>query len=382
MAASAFGFFRGATPLMAADLAPIPTTGIKVQICGDAHVRNLGAYAGPDGSLVFDINDFDETERGPWEWDLKRFATSLVLAGREAGSSDSSCKEAIAAFVSDYRKTLDECAELTVLELARYQVRRVLTCQPVMAVLRKAERATPEHILEKLTVETGGKRKIKEAKPLLYRESAKTTEQVLASLAAYKNTLQAERRHFFERYKPIDVAFKVVGTGSVGTRDYIVLHTGNGPHDAMFLQVKEEPPSAYAGYLPTAKTTMHQGQRVVEGQRLMQAQSDIFLGWTTIEGREYLVRQLNDHKAAIEITDLKGRGLIEYAKICGEILAKGHARSGDACVLSGYCGCAPKLDKAITDFAFAYAQQTEADYKLFLAAIKAGKLTVAKGIVE
>jgi uncharacterized protein (DUF2252 family) len=332
--------------------------------------------------LTFDINDFDETERGPWEWDLKRFATSLVLAGREAKSSDASCKEAVAAFVADYRKTLDECAEMTVLELARYQVRRALACQPVMAVLRKAERATPEHIREKLTGVTDGKRRIKEAKPLLYRETSKIADQVVASLAAYKNTLQAERRHFFERYKPVDVAFKVVGTGSVGTRDYIVLHVGNGAEDTLFLQVKEEPPSAYAGFLPTAKVAMHQGQRVVEGQRLMQAQSDIFLGWTTIDGRDYLVRQLNDHKAAIEIEDLKGRGLIEYARICGEILAKGHTRSGDACVLSGYCGCAPKMDKAIADFAFAYAQQTEADYKLFLAAIKAGKLTVAKGIVE
>lgn len=377
MAASPFGFFRGAVPLMAADLAAAPTTGITVQICGDAHVRNLGAFAAPDGRLIFDINDFDETTTGPWEWDVKRLATSLVLAGREVGGSDKPCHDAVREFVSTYRNVLDQCSNMSVLELARYQVRRDLAATPVADVLRKAEKATPQHNLEKLTELKQGARRFKEAKPLLTRVSAETTKQVLDALSEYKKTLSSERRHFLERYCPVDVAFKVVGTGSVGTRDYVVLGFGNGPDDPLFLQVKEEPPSAYAAYVKKQPGPTHEGQRVAEGQRLMQAQSDIFLGWTALDGRHYLVRQLNDHKAAIETEDLNGHALVEFAQVCGEILAKAHARSGDACVLAGYCGMADKLDKAVAEFAVAYADQTEKDYQGLLAAIKAGTLKAA-----
>jgi uncharacterized protein (DUF2252 family) len=379
MAASPSGFFRGTVPLMAADLASLSTTGITVQICGDAHVRNLGAFASPTGALVFDINDFDETMPGPWEWDVKRLATSLVLSGREAGHSDAVCKEAVKSVVAEYRKSVKHCSELTVLELARYTVHRHMEAGPLPGLLEKAERATPQHTLEKLTESRDGACRFKEEKPLLAAVSDKTRREVLTALEGYHDTLSHERRHFLERYQPVDVAFKVVGTGSVGTHDYVILCLGNGSEDPLFLQLKEEPPSAYAQYLK-AQIPRNQGERVVQGQRLMQAQSDIFLGWTRMEGRDYLVRQLADHKAAIETEDLKGRGLTEYAKMCGEVLGKGHARSGDACMLDGYCGDAEKLDCAIAEFAVAYADQSTADYQLFTTAVKKGRLAIAKGV--
>lgn len=381
MAASPLGFFRGNVPLMAFDLAQLPTTGIEVQICGDAHVRNLGVFASPTGALVFDINDFDETMPGPWEWDLKRLAASLVLAGRAAGDTASTCKDAVLSFVAEYRKSVSRCAELTVLELARYTVHRHMEAGPILGVLQRAERATPQRTLEKLTMQNrDGVRRFKEQKPLLTALAEKTRRDVLDALERYQETLSHERRHFVQRYQPVDVAFKVVGTGSVGTRDYVVLYSGNGPEDALFLQMKEEPPSAYAKYLKNATVARNQGERVVQGQRLMQAQSDVFLGWTTMEGRDYLVRQLADFKAAVDPLDLKGHGLNGYARICGEVLGKGHARSGDACVLAGYCGDGDKLDKAVAQFAFAYADQTEADYKIFMGAVRKGRLKTTEGV--
>jgi len=374
MALSPFGFFRGAVPLMAADLAASAHTDIMVQMCGDAHVRNLGAYAAPDGRLIFDINDFDETIRGPWEWDVKRLATSLVLAGREAHDSESNCRDAVHEFVASYRKTAEHCSRLTLLELARYQVRRQFDASPVASVLLKAEKATPQHNLERLTEVKQGRLRFREIKPLLTRVDSSRADSVLRALAPYRQTLSSDHRHFVELYRPVDVAFKVVGIGSVGTRDYVVLFLGNGPADPLFLQVKEEPPSAYAPYLDPKRSRGNEGRRVVEGQRLMQAQSDIFLGWTSLAGRDYLVRQLSDHKASLETNELEGHALGEFARVCGEILAKGHARSGDACAIAGYCGEGDKLDKAIAQFAVSYADQTEVDHKQLLRAIKSGKL--------
>jgi uncharacterized protein (DUF2252 family) len=379
MAATPFGFFRGAVPLMAADLASLPTTGITVQICGDAHVRNLGAFASPTGALVFDINDFDETIAGPWEWDVKRLAASLVLSGREAGHSDRACKEAVLRFVSEYRKSVNHCSTLTVLEIARYCVHRHSEAGVLPELLKKAARATPQHSFEKLTRSHAGTRCFKEEKPLLTGVPENTRNDVLAGLESYRDTLSHERRHFLGRYHPVDVAFKVVGTGSVGTRDYVILCFANGTEDPLFLQMKEESPSAYAKYLQ-AGIVPHQGERVVRGQRLIQAQSDIFLGWTRIRGRDFLVRQLADHKAAISTDDLEGFGLTEYAKMCGEVLGKGHARSGDACVLDGYCGETEVLDNAIADFAVAYAEQITADYDRFTGAVKKGQLAIAEGV--
>jgi len=377
MAASAFGFFRGAAPLMAADLASQPRCSLTAQICGDAHVRNLGSFAAPDGRLIFDINDFDETVRGPFEWDVKRLATSLVLAGREAGDNDKHSKEAVRDFVRAYREAIFGFSRMTVLDLARYRVHRHPHFAPLQSVLRKAERETPRHSLEKLTMAKGGTRRFRENPPLMSRADAKTETRVLAALKAYRQTLAPERQHFFDQYQPADVAFKVVGTGSVGTRDYVVLLLGNGKTDALFLQLKEEPPSCYARYLPESRPPENEGRRVVEGQRAMQAQSDILLGWTTMQGRDYLVRQLADHKASIETDDLAGEGLLQYALVCGEVLAKGHARSGDPCALAGYLGASPKFDTAIATFAVAYADQTARDHEAFLAAVKSGKVKTA-----
>lgn len=375
MAASPFGFFRGAAHLMAADLATSPNCGLEAQICGDAHVRNLGAYAAPDGHLVFDINDFDETVRGPFEWDLKRLATSLVLAGQESGHEKKVCKDAVRLFIHAYCVAMSKLSELPVIELAKFQLH--VKVGPVQVALRKAEKSTPQHSLEKLAVHSAGKYRFKDERPFLVPVRAQVARQVIGALGLYRDTLSPERQQFLSCYHPVDVAFKVVGTGSVGTRDYIVLCFGNGDRDPLFLQVKEEPPSCYSRYLSPAQSFMNEGKRVVDGQRRMQAFSDPFLGWTSMAGRDYLVRQLNDHKASIDDTQLQGSGLTEYARVCGEVLAKGHARSGDPMQLSGYCGTGSKLDDAIAEFADRYAQQTERDYEGLKKAIKAGKIKVA-----
>ena len=364
MLESPFGFFRGAVPVMAADLALLPHTGIVNQICGDAHVRNLGAYAAPDGRLVFDINDFDETIRGPFEWDLKRLATSLVLAARETCGEEAE-KEGHAAvhrLVESYRKLAQTLSRMAVIDVARHQVHRLQRISPISNALMKAERATPLHTLDAMTVAEKKRRVFRDVPPILRRLTLAQSRPVVASLRGYRETLLPERQHFLAQYHPLDTAFKVVGTGSVGLRDYVVYCEGNGPRDPLFLQVKEQPGSAYAPYLPSGAGPAHQGRRVAEGQRAMQFQSDPFLGWTTLAGRDYLVRQLNDHKGSIEIEDLAGQGLIDYAEICGELLAKGHARSGDACVLAGYVGNGEKFAAALAKFATAYADQTEKDW--------------------
>jgi len=365
MLASPFGYFRGAVPVMAADLSLLPSTGIVNQICGDAHVRNLGAFAAPDGRLVFDINDFDETTRAPFEWDLKRLATSLILAAREAGVKDGAAHVAVSAFLERYRKCARAFSQMPVLEVARYQVHRLMKASLVSDVLMKAERSTPAHALESLTVpaKRGEGRIFRENKPVLWRIGGAQARTVLAALKEYCETLLPERQHILSQYRPVDVCFKVVGTGSVGTRDYCVYLEGNGPGDPLFIQIKEEVGSAYLPYVERETKRPHWGRLVAEGQRAMQMQSDPFLGWTTIANRDYLVRQLNDHKASIEVEDLKGPGLVAYAELCGELLARGHARSGDVQLIVGYIGNGEPFADAIARFATAYADQTEKDWQ-------------------
>ena len=385
MAASPFGFFRGAVPVMAYDLSLGPNTGIHTQLCGDAHVRNLGAFAAPDGRLVFDINDFDESIRGPFEWDVKRMAASLILAGREAGAKHSSCHDAARAFLASYRTHMHTFARMPVLELARYMVHRLQSVQPISQILRLAERATPLHSLDTLTVTVTGARDtrtatselpqhardpkariFKSAPPDLTRVHGATARHVLDSLATYAESLQPERRHFLAQYTPLDIAFKIVGTGSVGLRDYCIYMQGNGAKDPLFLQIKEEVASAYTPYLGEQAEPHHQGRRVVDGQRAMQFQSDPFLGWTTIQGRDYLVRQLNDHKGSIQLDALKSAALLEYATVCGETLARGHARAGDPCAIAGYIGASTRFDDAITRFSADYADQTDRDWQALI----------------
>ena len=367
MAQSPFGYFRGAVPVMAADLSVLSNTGIVTQICGDAHVRNLGAFAAPDGRLVFDINDFDETIRGPFEWDLKRMAASLVLAGRESGHKDGAAQAAAERCIERYGAQMRLFSQMPMVEVARHAVHRIGNIVPIHDALLKAERATPCHILEEFTEATstkpGAQRQFKEIKPTLTRVTGRRAQEVLASLAAYRTMLEPQRQHLLSHYRPVDVAFKVVGTGSVGTRDYCIYFEGNGPKDPLFLQIKEEAPSGYTAYLPDARPAHHNGQRAVEGQRAMQVQSDPFLGWTHMGGRDFLVRQLNDHKGSIAIEDLTGKGLEAFAEVCGELLARGHARSGDPLIIAGYIGSGDRFAQALGRFGVLYADQTEKDWQ-------------------
>ena len=378
MAQSPFAFFRGAAPLMALDLSRKPETGLRVQICGDAHVQNVGAFAAPDGHLIFDLNDFDETIPGPWEWDVKRMAASLVLAGREAGDTDRDNADAARSFVRAYREAMDRFGEMTFLETVRYEVRRYLGAGPAHVALSRAERASPEHALAKLTARSRSTLpRFHDRPPILAHVPDRVAAAVIASLASYRETLGPDRQLALDVYRPVDVAFKVVGTGSVGTHDYVVLLFGGGPEDPLILQVKEELTSCYHPYVRDVPPFPHQGRRVAEGQHRMQSATDAFLGWTRVDGRDYLVRQLADHKAKVEVGDLKGSALVRFALVSGEILAKAHARTGDAAAIAGYCGRSDRLDRAIARFALAYADQTEKDYGLFRKAVRSGVLKAA-----
>ncbi len=402
MAASPFGYFRGSVPVMAADLAAHPRTEITTQLCGDAHVSNLGAYAALDGRLVFDINDFDETICGPFEWDLKRLATSILLAGREAGIKRQARRAAVLHMVDRYRESMHLFSAMPVIELARYQIHRMAAIDPMPQILDHAERSTPPKLLKSLTEPVPSQpsanaaagrsqqdddahaspavppRRFRSDPPTLQRLSAREAALVLASLESYLQTLQPERRHFLSQYEAVDVAFKVVGTGSVGLRDYCVYLEGIGrapDTDPLFLQIKEEPQSAYAAYLPQGDSHAHQGHRVMDGQRAMQLTSDPFLGFTTIvdergQQRDYLVRQLNDHKASLDLTKLDAASLLGYADLCGELFARGHARAGDPVSIAAYLGTSDKFDHALLRFARSYADKTEQDYELFCKAMK------------
>ena len=397
MVSSPFGFFRGAVPIMAADLACHPNTGITTQLCGDAHVLNLGAYAGAEGRMVFDINDFDETLRGPFEYDVKRLATSLILAGRAAGVRRAARRDAVLHFAEKYRRMMRDFAAMPVIEIARYQIHRLTETEPMPAILAQAERSTPQKMLKALTEpasnaaktrtqgtqdaaaaqkvasRAGLARVFRSDPPLLERLGVKEAALVLAALGPYERTLQPERRHFLAQYRPQDVAFKVVGTGSVGLRDYVIYFEGLSRAfgtDPLFLQIKEEPASAYAAYLPEGSGHSHQGHRVMDGQRAMQLTSDPFLGYTTIEGRDYLVRQLNDHKASLDLKALTAGSLLGYADVCGELFARGHARAGDPVTIAAYLGTSDRFDRAILSFARAYADKTEYDWRLLKKSMK------------
>ena len=382
MSQSPFGYFRGAAPVMAADLSVLPSTGIRTQICGDAHVRNLGAFAAPDGRLVFDINDFDETMVAPFEWDLKRMAASLVLAGRESGHKASEARDAVHQCIGRYAGQMKAFSTMAFLDVGRFQVHRLGSVQPIHDALLKAEHATPQHNLEQLTEPArgahDGARRFREIKPNLTRVTGRAADTVLAGLKPYRQMLEPQRQHLLARYRPIDVAFKVVGTGSVGLRDYCIYFEGNGPSDPLFLQIKEEVPSAYAPYLPDAHPPHHNGQRTAEGQKAMQVQSDPFLGWTQIQGRDFLVRQLNDHKGSIDLNDLAETGLEAFAQVCGELLARGHARACDPMIIAGYIGSGDSFAEALAEFGVNYADQTEKDWQDLRKTLGTGRSAPAK----
>ena len=376
MASSPFAFLRGGAAIMAPDLIALPHTGYLVQICGDAHVRNLGAYAAPDGTIVFDLNDFDETCRAPWEWDLRRLAISLVLVARESGTADAHARDAVAAMVRTYRELLDELCGLPAVDVARYAPHRFAGDGAVGRVLARAERLSSHQARDHLTAPgPDGLPRFVADPPRLTRVPDGEAAAVLAALVDYRATIAPDRQQVLACYAPYDVAFKVAGTGSIGAHNYAVLCRGNGPDDALVLQVKEALPTAYvaAGWADPGAPA-HDGQRVAEGAHRLQTACDPFIGWTTIAGRPYYVRQLADHQASIDPADLRRAALVEYARVCGEAFAKAHARTADPAVLYGYAGAADKLDRALARLALLGADQVTRDWELLVDAIRRGAL--------
>lgn len=389
MAASPFAFLRGAAAVMAADLAAQPHTGLTVQLCGDAHLLNFGLYASPERALLFDLNDFDETFPGPFEWDVKRLAASVAVAARENGHSDPQARTATQAAVTAYRTAVRRLAGLG--ELAVWYervdadslttlVRSTRRRRRIEDSLSRARRRTSLHALGRLTEVTGGQRRIIEDPPLLEPAGAADMASLRKAFSDYRSTLAEERRLLLDRYRFVDAARKVVGVGSVGTRCFIVLLAGRDADDPLFLQIKEARAAVLAPYLPAGPHT-HQGHRVVAGQRLLQAAGDIFLGWMTgPQGRAFYWRQLRDMKGSIEVAAMDPTGLRVYAALCGTTLARAHARSGDRIAIAGYLGGGDTFDRAITDFALAYADRTTADHALLEAAITSGILSATPGV--
>ena len=389
MMASPFAFMRGAAIVMAQDLASTPKSGIQAQLCGDAHLLNFGAYASPDRALLFDLNDFDETLPGPREWDVKRLAASLVVAGRDNGFDASDCRKAAEACAASYRQRMAEFSEMGELEVWYSRVgeeevsgllsdakNRKTTSNKLSKTVWKARGRDSLQALSKLTRVVDGRRVINDDPPLLVRvpDGDEIRVQVNAILESYKRTLQEDRRHLLDRYRFVDTARKVVGVGSMGTRAFVVLLEGRGEDDPLFLQVKEAGPSILESYVESNTYEQH-GHRVVAGQRLMQAASDIFLGWFRgTAGRDFYWRQLKDMKGSANVEGMSPDELIIYADLCGWTLARAHARSGDRVSIAGYLGKSERFDGAIADFAKEYTDQTERDHAALCAAVKSGRV--------
>ena len=392
MKQSAFAFFRGAAALMAADLAGTPKTGLRVQACGDCHVCNFGGFGSPERRLVFDINDFDETLPAPWEWDVKRLATSIVLAGRERKARERDCADAAQSAARSYREHMRAFARMRALdvwyshldaEIFLEEARGAAAKKRWEKIEEKAESETAEHIFPRLTEERGGRVQIKDHRPLVYhpRGYGKRAKQVTDLFHRYRLTLPEERRVLLDRYEIVDIARKVVGVGSVGTRCAVVLLMA-GPDDPLFLQFKEALPSVLEPYAGKSRYENY-GERVVSGQRMLQAASDIFLGWTRDdEGRNYYLRQLRDMRMALDVEGMAKTDWLEFIEVCGWALARAHARTGDAAQIAGYLGKNNQFDRAIEKFALAYAEQAERDYALLLKAIKAGRIAARKDVPD
>jgi uncharacterized protein (DUF2252 family) len=404
MMVSPFTFYRGAAAIMAADLAGTAISGLRVQLCGDAHLLNFGGYASPERDLVFDVNDFDETLPGPWEWDVKRLAASIEVAARDSGLPRADRRSAVEATAGQYRQAMADFATRTelgvwyarldaddVLELARKELGRQ-SAPTIVSNMTKARSKDSMKAFAKLTEIVDGEPRIVADPPLIVplrdlvdMEARPRYQKELSQLFRdYRRTLQPDRRHLLEQYRMVDLARKVVGVGSVGTRCWALLLMGRSDADPMFLQIKEAQDSVLAPYAGRSKVS-NQGQRVVEGQRLMQASSDIFLGWIRGTGldnqkRDFYVRQLWDWKVSVDPANLMSASLSAYGRICGWTLARAHARSGDRFAIASYLGSGPTFDHAIGDFAVAYADQNERDYETFVDAINSGELPVQKGV--
>ena len=397
MLVSPFTYFRGAALPMAADLASTPTSGLRVQLCGDAHLANFGAFASPERRLVFDVNDFDETLPGPFEWDVKRLAASLAVAGRDIGFAAKARRKVVLAAAEGYRSAMRDFAAQPLLavwyahldiEEALGQFKSQIKAKRFKAtetLLAKAHTRDSMQALAKLTTVVDGQRRIVTDPPLIVPvEEVFTDVQADALygllrdvLGKYGRTLQSDRRHLLEQFTMVQMARKVVGVGSVGTRAWIVLMDGGDGDEPLFLQAKQAQPSVLADYCGHSQYD-NEGERVVAGQHLQQAQSDIFLGWTRVTGpdgvdRDYYVRQLRDWKFSVPIELLLPAGMTIYAGLCGWTLARAHARSGDRIALAAYLGGSAKFDQAIADFAETYADQNERDYAALQRAVKDGK---------
>jgi uncharacterized protein (DUF2252 family) len=392
MMASPFAFLRGSAIVMAQDLAGTPKSGIQAQLCGDAHLLNFGAYASPERALLFDLNDFDETLPGPWEWDIKRLAASFVVAGRDNGFDTADCRNAARAVTASYRQRMTRFSEMGELEvwytrIGEEEVRGLLTeagagkrtTKKLSKNVRKTRGRDSLQALSKLTRVVDGRRIINDDPPLLVRipEGDELRGQVYAILESYKRTLQEDRRHLLDRFRFVDAARKVVGVGSVGTRAYVVLLEGRDQDDPLFLQVKEAGASVLERYVESSPDEHHEhhGHRVVAGQRLMQAASDIFLGWFRgTEGRDFYWRQLKDMKGSAKVESMSADELALYGRLCGWALARAHARSGDRVQIAAYLGKSERFDRSVADFAESYADQTERDHAVLCAAVKSGRV--------
>ncbi|MET7684478.1 DUF2252 domain-containing protein [Streptomyces sp. NPDC005423] len=389
MAASPFAFLRGSAAVMAADLAALPHTGLTVQLCGDAHLLNFGVYASPERTLLFDLNDFDETFPGPFEWDVKRLAASVAVAARENGHSDAKAHRAALEATAAYRTAVRRLAregELAVwyehidAESLLPLVRSARHRRRVESNLTRARRRTSLHALGKLTETVDGRRRIVRDPPLLEPVAALDMAALRKIFSDYRSTLSEERRLLLDRYRFVDAARKVVGVGSVGTRCFVVLLTGRDQDDPLFLQIKEARGSVLEEHLPSG-AYVHPGRRVVAGQRLLQAAGDIFLGWMTgPQGRAFYWRQLRDMKGSADVAGMSPAVLAAYARLCGTALARAHARSGDRIAIAGYLGGGPAFERAVADFALSYADRTAADHSALGAAVTAGVVTATPGV--
>jgi uncharacterized protein (DUF2252 family) len=404
MLVSPFTFFRGAALPMAADLAPLPSPDLESQLCGDAHLSNFGAFASPERRLVFDVNDFDETLPGPFEWDVKRLAASIAVAGRENGHSVKARRRAVLAAAASYRTAIREFARWAGLDVwyAHLDIERAILdfqdevdpkrFKSARAALAKAHTRDSMQELSKLTELVDGRRQIVHDPPTVAPVeevlSEFDTEAVYKEIGAvmdrYRRSLQTDRRQLLEQFTLTHVARKVVGVGSVGTQAWIVLLDGGDGDEPLFLQAKQAQPSVLARYVRGSRYD-NQGERVVAGQRLMQALSDIFLGWTQVQTtergrRDYYVRQLRDWKYSVPIDQLRPTGMALYGRLCGWTLARAHARSGDRIALAAYLGGSDQFEHAIADFAEAYADQNEKDYAAFKAAVDEGRAEAVLGV--
>jgi uncharacterized protein (DUF2252 family) len=391
MLTSPFAFLRGSAAIMAADLAGSKTTRILVQSCGDMHVANFGVFASAERNIIFGINDFDETLAGPWEWDLKRLVASIVACGRFLGANKSLCKESVRTTVSSYRKRMKQYAYMGNMELwystiTEKDILKTLSPEQQKAVNKitsKARTRTHMQVLGKLTDIVDDKYRLRDDAPFIVHEThtqaGRPIEEGLGLfLESYFLSLADDRKTLLKHYRIVDVARKVVGVGSVGTRCWIIFLTGNHSDDPLFLQLKEAQPSVMEPFLSKSAYT-NPGQRVVAGQRLIQSAPDIFLGWGEQDGVHFYVRQMRDMKGGVEFDPKKVKleNYPAYCSLCAWALALAHAKSGDAAMLAGYVGNSDELDEAMVSFAFAYADQTEKDYQALTAAAKSGRIEVA-----